>query len=142
MPTGWSIAGSVSTSHILAGTAKTNANLFKNDGGANYLRLTENASYNRAWAYYTASKFDVMGKWKLTAEVRIGKTHNGSEITDGADGLCFVFLDPSTVETAGSFDASKVTGGYGEFEGAPRGGLPNTPVNGALGYHAGLKGFS
>jgi hypothetical protein len=141
-PTGWSIQGYNGSSHTSTGTAKTNANLFKNDGGDNYLRLTEDAGYNRAWAYYNAGKFDVMGKWKLTAEVRIGKTHNGDEITNGADGLCFVFLDASTVETLGELDMSKVEGGYGEFEGAPRGGLPNTPVNGAKGYHDGLRGFS
>lgn len=141
-PAGWSIAGYVGTSHTTVGTAKTNADLFKNNGGANYLRLTENTAYNRAWAYNTANKFDVMGKWKITAEVRIGKTHNGTEVVDGADGMCFVFAEAASVETGGVFDPSKVTGGYGEFEGAPRGGLPNTPVNGALGYHAGFIGFS
>lgn len=141
-PAGWSIAGYVGTSHTTDGTAKTDANLFKNDGGANYLRLTENAGYNRAWAYYTAQTIDPLGKWQLTAEIRIGKTHNGAEITSGADGMCFVFINAADVRTNGNFDPSKVIGGYGEFEGAPRGGLPNTPVNGAVGYHAGLRGFS
>lgn len=141
-PTGWSINGTVGTSHTTTGTAKTNTNFFKDDGGNNYLRLTEDTGWNRAWAYYTGGKVDMMGKWRLTAEVRIGKSHNGTEISDGADGLCFTFLDATTVETAESFDAAKVEGGYGEFEGAPRGGLPNTPNAGAIGYHNGLKGFS
>lgn len=141
-PSGWSIQGYVGSSHTSNGSAKSNGDLFKNNGGNNYLRLTEDTGYNRTWAYYNAEKFDVMGKWKLTAEIRIGKTHNGQEIDNGADGLCFVFLDASTVETAGELDMSKVEGGYGEFEGAPRGGLPNTPVAGAKGYHEGLKGFS
>lgn len=141
-PTNWSIAGTKGSSHTSAGTAKTDTDFFKNDGANNYLRLTEDASWHRTWAYNTASKINMMGKWRITADIRIGKTHNGGEIAEGADGLCFTFLDASTVETSGSFDANKVTGGYGEYEGAPRGGRPDSPSDGALGYHEGLKGFS
>ncbi len=143
-PAGWSIQGYVGTNHQSTGTAKTNAQLFKNDGGDNYLRLTENQGYNRAWAYYTASKFPVMGEWKITAEVRIGKTHNGDEVISGADGLCFIFADASTCETAGALDMAKVEGGWGEFEGAPRGVVLTSPsylIN-SKGYNPGFKGFS
>lgn len=144
-PTGWSIKGYKSGgSHQGAGTLKTNSDLFKNNGGNNYLRLTEDLGYQRAWAYYTAAKFPIMGEWKITMEVRIGKTHNGSEITAGADGLCLVFAEAGTVESSGNFDLAKVEGGYGEFEGAPRGVILNTPsylIN-SKGYQAGYKGFS
>lgn len=86
----------------------------------------------------------MMGEWTITMEVRIGKNHDGTS-ADGADGLCLIFADASTCETSGAFDPTKVTGGWGEFEGTPRGVLAagsQNVGNNATGYHAGFKGFS
>lgn len=56
-PTGWEIRGYVGTSHTSDGTAKANSSLYPSDGTRHYLRLTEDSGYNRAWAYYTPTKF-------------------------------------------------------------------------------------
>ncbi len=141
-PSGWHIAGSVGTGHTDPGTPKTNADFFKTENGYNYLRLTENALWNRAWAYYTAQPFRMMGTWSLDIEIRVGKTHDGTDTNIGADGITFVFADAATVQTGGVFDPAKVEGGYGQFQGAPRGGKPSVPVNNALGYHPGFRGYA
>lgn len=139
-PAGWSIQGYKGTDHLSAGTPILTANFFKNDGlpQPNYLRLTENSGWNRGWAYHNARSFPMLGKWKITAELRIGKDHTDPNQTGDGDGLAFVFADASTVTTAGIFDPTKVEGGYGEFLGTPRGDNQDTKK----GYHAGFKGFS
>lgn len=141
-PAGWHIAGTIGTGHTDPGTPKTNADFFKTENSYNYLRLTENTTWHRAWAYYTAQTFRMLGNWSLDMEIRVGKTHNGIETSIGADGLTFVFADAATVETDGVFDPDKVEGGYGQFQGAPRGGKPSVPTNGALGYHPGFRGYA
>lgn len=143
-PAGWNIQGyKTGGSHTGNGTPMNNTDFFTNET-PNYLRLTKDTGYNRAWAYYSAAKFPVMGKWKITMEIRIGKTHDGTEIDSGADGLCLVFADANTCETDGALDMTKVEGGYGEFEGAPHGVTFTSPAYlvGAKGYHSGFKGFS
>lgn len=141
-PPGWITGGSFGSSHTDVGTAKTDSDLFKTDGGNRYLRLSDNVAWNRGWTYYAAQKFPILDHWKLTMDVRIGRLHDGNQTASSADGLTFVFLDANTVETAGVLDPNKVIGGYGQYMGAPRGGLPNSPVNGALGYTPGLLGYS
>lgn len=144
-PAGWNIQGyKDGGSHQGTGTLKTNADLFKNDGGDNYLRLTENAGWQRAWAYYTPRTFPMMGKWTITMEVRIGKNHLGTGTNDGADGLCLIFADATTCETNGALDMAKVEGGWGEFEGTPHGFdfTGNSIGAGPKGYRPGFKGFS
>jgi hypothetical protein len=141
-PAGWLTGGSFGSSHTDVGTAKTDSDLFQNDGGPNYLRLSNNTAWNRGWAYYADQKFPILGHWKMEMDIRIGRLHDGNQTASSADGLAFVFLDANTVETAGVLDPNKVIGGYGQYMGAPRGGLPNTPVNGALGYTPGLLGYS
>ncbi|MBN1327220.1 MAG: T9SS type A sorting domain-containing protein [Candidatus Cloacimonetes bacterium] len=167
-PTGWYLegyhagAGGVSQ-HAVTGTLKTNDDYFKdnwlepvtayrhtgentNSGNTlGYLRLTERRGYQRAWAYYTEKKFKVLGQWSIELEVRIGREHDGSEITEGADGLALVFIDADYVEDVnGDVVTSRIEGGYGEWEGAPRGDFPNTPYTGAKGYHsdANFHGYS
>ena len=141
-PACWHIAGTIGTGHTDPCTPKTNADFFKTENGYYYLRLTENATWHRAWAYYTAQTFRMLGNWSLDMEIRVGKTHNGIDTNIGADGITFVFADATTVETAGVFDPAKVVGGYGQFQGAPRGGKPSVPTNGALGYHPGFRGYA
>ncbi|MEF3694041.1 MAG: T9SS type A sorting domain-containing protein [Candidatus Cloacimonadota bacterium] len=141
-PPGWHIAGTIGIGHTDPGTAKTNADFFKTENGYNYLRLTENSTWSRAWAYYTEQKFRMKGTWSLDLDIRLGKTHDGIETNIGADGLTLVFADAATVETAGVFDPAKVEGGYGQYQGAPRGGKPSIPTNGALGYHEGFRGYA
>ncbi len=136
-PSGWYIEGYEGSSHTSIGTPKNNADLFVNDGSSpNYLRLTKNAGYNRAWAYYTEKQIKVLGEWSIELDIRIGQSHDGSEIINGADGLAIVFLDKSYVEDNGSIVPGRFEGGYGEWEGAPRGSYPNTPASGAKGYHS------
>lgn len=150
----WTIQGySVGTpsGHAGPGTLKVVADMFKTDVTGSFLRLTENEDWQRAWAYYTPTDsqapktFPMMEEWTITMDVRIEKRDaQGNAIANGADGLCFIFADASTCTTNGALDMAKVEGGWGEFEGTPRGFdfTGNGVGANAKGYHAGFKGFS
>lgn len=136
-PNDWYIDGNIGEGH---NTALTIGNKEDTDffGAGAFLRLTENSSWNRAWAYYKGHQISMLGVWSIELDIRIGKDHSGSETTNGADGLTIVFLDATYAENAqGEFDPTKAEGGYGEWQGAPQG-----KSSGYLGYHADLKGYS
>ncbi|MEI6501190.1 MAG: hypothetical protein WCP21_09220 [Armatimonadota bacterium] len=126
-PAGWLVQGTTGTAHNTAGTALTDAHFYGAAGTQNYLQLTNNTNWQRASAYYTARTFNARN-FRLTARLYMGSN---------ADGMTLSLLDASTVRTS-----SDLLGGYGEYQGSPRGGLQNKPTSGALGYVAGLRGFN
>jgi len=110
----------------------TDTDFFGHGGG--YLRLTSTDQYERASAFWVNDLF-VADQWTVEMEIRIGVSHDGSElpVPDGADGLAFTWIDAST--TSGG---SELLGGYGDWMGTPRGSTPG----GGLGYLAGVEGYS
>jgi len=129
-PTGWVVQGTTSTSHTSVGTPLTATHFYGAPGTQNYLQLNNNTNWQRASAYYTGGTVNSRN-FTLTANIYIGG------VGGGADGMTFSFLDASTVH-----NNSDLLGGFGEWEGSPRGTSPNVPSTGALGYVAGLRGFN
>ena len=128
--TGWQFKGAVGTAHTDDGTPLASTYYLGTAGSPHgYLELTQSGvGWQRASAFYTAQTVATTN-FDIKAQVNI---------TGGADGLTFCFVDANSV----SHDVSKLFGGYGQWEGAPRGCLPNIPSTNARGYYAGLKGFN
>ena len=128
--TGWQFKGAVGTAHTDDGTPLASTYYLGTAGSPHgYLELTQSGvGWQRASAFYTAQTVATTN-FDIKAQVNI---------TGGAAGLTFCFVDANSV----SHDVSKLFGGYGQWEGAPRGCLPNIPSTNARGYYAGLKGFN
>jgi len=131
-PTYWLIQGSDGISGSDPGVPMTDSDFFGHGGG--YLRLTNPDQYERAAAFWTNDLF-VGDYWTVEMEIRIGTTHNGTELTHPgpADGLALTWVDAGSVANTG-----QLLGGYGDWLGAPRGVNPG----GGVGYVAGADGYS
>lgn len=131
-PSGWLIAGSDGTNANDPGVAMTDTDFFGHGGG--YLRLTSTDQYERASAFWVNDLF-VGDQFTVEMEIRIGVTHDGSElpVPDGADGIGFTWVDAGSIGST-----ADLLGGYGDYMGAPRGTNPG----GGLGYVAGVDGYS
>ena len=134
MPSGWIFNGKegASNTSITTGVDKVASDWIVKENGTNFLRLTENASYQRTTAIYTNTTFRTDRNFSLRADIRITCPGNG------ADGLSFFWLKANTVS-----NLSATIGGVGSWMGVPRGSVNGKDNNlGQAGYYLGLKGYS
>lgn len=134
-PGDWTIQGSDGSGMTDTGVAMGDNDFFGVGGthsDGSYLRLTSTDQWERTSAFWTKD-IHVSDNWTLTMDIRLGVTHDGSEITGGSDGLAFNWIDASTVGSN-----ADLLGGYGEWLGTTRGDFNN----GDLGYVSGIEGYS
>ncbi|AQQ69839.1 hypothetical protein SMSP2_00173 [Limihaloglobus sulfuriphilus] len=130
-PAGWNIQTYTGGTHTSAGTLEGESFRYGTGTGNGYMQMTEAVDYQRTTAIYTADTFSTAQDFSFTCDYNIGDTGTG------ADGITFFWLDKATIDS-NSWNINSMSGGYGEWMGAPHGNDSGKSV----GYYNGIKGYS
>ncbi len=136
-PDGWSAHTYTGGSHTTLGTLRDDSFRFPNAGDDGYLRLTESSNYQHTTLINTQTTFNTNKSFSFTADVRISGSGGG------ADGLSFFWVSKASVDQVAASNSNvdgiqDISGGAGEWQGAPHGNNPSMPV----GYYEGISGYS
>ena len=135
-PDGWVAHTYTDGNHTTLGTEQDDTFRYPNNPG--YLRLTEDSTYQHTTMVKTDQTLNTQNSFSFTADVRIQGTGSG------ADGLSFFWMSKASVDSLINTDDNGVTsvadisGGAGEWQGAPHGNDPTKSV----GYYEGIRGYS
>ena len=140
-PTGWVAHTYTDGNHTTVGIETNDTFRYPDVGTNGYLRLTEDVGSQRTTMIYTNNTLNTKKDFSFTADVRIQGTGSG------ADGLSFFWMSKASVDHVIAADddvdsVADISGGAGEWQGAPHGTSVGSTTGMTVGYYEGIKGYS